>query len=63
MAVADGTPLTVTIKEAAKMLGIGESLAYEAARSGQIPTIKIGRRLLVSKAGLERMIAGEKNAG
>jgi excisionase family DNA binding protein len=47
---------TTTITEAAKVLGIGRNQAYEAARRGEIPTIKIGKRLLVPLAALERML-------
>jgi excisionase family DNA binding protein len=50
--------LTVTIAEAAQMLGIGRNAAYEAAKKGQIPTIRIGHRLLVPAAALERMLSG-----
>jgi excisionase family DNA binding protein len=49
---------TFTIQEAAKVLGIGRDQAYTAARLGQIPTIKIGRRLLVPVPALEKMLAG-----
>ena len=49
---------TTTITEAAKVLGIGRNQAYEAARRGEIPTIKIGKRLLVPVAALERMLEG-----
>jgi hypothetical protein len=31
--------------------------AYEAAKHGQIPILKIGRRLLVPRAALERLVA------
>ena len=47
---------TYSIPEAAKFLGIGRNAAYEAVRKGQIPTIRIGRRLLVPKAALQRML-------
>ena len=47
---------TLTITEAAKILGIGRNQAYEAARRGEIPTIKIGRRILVPLAALERKL-------
>ncbi len=50
------TRKTITVIEAAEALGIGRSAAYEAARSGQIPTIKIGRRILVPVAAFERML-------
>jgi excisionase family DNA binding protein len=46
---------TVTVDIAAKILGISRSFAYEAARRGEIPTIKIGRRLLVPRAALDRL--------
>ncbi len=48
---------TLTVPEAAQTLGIGRSAAYEAARTGEIPTVRIGRRLLVPVAALERMLA------
>jgi hypothetical protein len=34
----------------------GRSAAYEAARTGQLPTIKIGRRLLVPIVALDRLL-------
>jgi excisionase family DNA binding protein len=50
--------MTLTIPEAAKALGIGRNAGYEAARRGEIPTIRIGKRLLVPRAALERMLQG-----
>jgi excisionase family DNA binding protein len=50
---------TYKIEEAGKLLGIGRNQAYEAAKSGQIPTIRIGKRLLVPKAKFDRILAGE----
>jgi len=52
---------TQTIRETAKQLGIGRNQAYEAARRGQIPTIKIGKRILVLREPLTRMLEGERN--
>jgi excisionase family DNA binding protein len=48
---------TVTVDEAATILGVGRNKAYEAAHSGEIPTIRIGKRLLVPRAALERLLA------
>ena len=48
---------TVTVEEAATILGVGRNKAYEAARSGEIPTIRIGKRLLVPLTALERLLA------
>lgn len=48
--------LTMTVVEAAEKLGIGRSQAYEAARKGEIPTIRIGGRILIPRAAFERML-------
>ncbi len=39
--------VTLTIEEVAGLLGLGRSAAYEAARRGEIPTRRLGRRVLV----------------
>jgi len=39
--------VTVSVEEAARLLGLGRSAAYEAARRGDLPTRRLGRRLLV----------------
>ncbi len=56
----EGLPTVLTIPETAKILRIGRNSAYEAAHRGQIPTIKIGRRLLVPREALERQLAQAK---
>ncbi len=55
----DYTPATFSVPEAGKVLGIGRNAAYEAARKGQIPTIRVGKRVLVPRAALERFLRGE----
>jgi len=49
--------MTVTVEEAATILGVGRNKAYEAARNGEIPTIRIGKRVLVPRAALKRLLA------
>jgi excisionase family DNA binding protein len=49
----------VTVEEAAKILGIGRSLAYSGAARGEIPTIRIGKRMLVPLAALDCLLAGK----
>ncbi len=56
----EGLPTVLTIPETAKILRIGRNSAYEAARRGQIPTVKIGKRLLVPRKALEHLLAGAK---
>jgi len=54
----DTEKLTLTVGEAARCLGIGRNSAYEAIARGEIPAVKIGKRLLVPKAALEKMLSG-----
>ena len=51
--------LTISVVEAGRRLGVGKNAAYEAARRGEIPTIRIGKRILVPVVALERMLRGE----
>jgi excisionase family DNA binding protein len=39
--------VTITIEQAAQVLGLGRTAAYDAARRGELPTRRLGRRLLV----------------
>ena len=50
---------TQTIRETAKELGIGVNQAYEAARRGEIPVIRVGKRILVPVQALKRLLNGE----
>jgi excisionase family DNA binding protein len=38
---------TITIEQTARLLGLGRTAAYDAARRGELPTRRLGRRLLV----------------
>jgi len=48
--------LTLSVEEAAKQLGIGRNLCYDKVKTGEIPVIKIGKRLLVPKKALEKLL-------
>lgn len=57
--MADNTKRTYSVEEAARLLGIGRNTAYDAVNRGEIPSIRIGRRLVIPRDALERMLAGE----
>ena len=57
----DDSPATVTISEAARMIGISRSAGYRAAHKGEIPTIRIGGRLLVPVAKLRSLLGLDKD--
>ena len=47
---------TMSVEEAGRRLGVSRNSAYEAAGRGEIPTIKIGRRLLVPTIAFDRLL-------
>ena len=48
--------LTCTVPEAGALLGIGRDAAYSAAERGEIPTLRLGRRLVVPVAKLLQLV-------
>jgi excisionase family DNA binding protein len=46
----------MTVPEAGEILGLGRNASYEAARRGDIPTIKLGKLLRVPKVAFDRML-------
>jgi excisionase family DNA binding protein len=49
---------TYTVEEAAAKIGLGRGSTYDAIRRGEIPSIRFGKRILIPKAALERILAG-----
>lgn len=50
--------LTLSVEEAASLLGISRTLAYELVTRGDLPHLRLGRRILVSRRALEAMVDG-----
>jgi hypothetical protein len=51
--------LTYTVPVAGRMVGLPPSSSYEAAKRGEIPTMRFGKSLRVPKAKWDRMVLGE----
>lgn len=49
-------PLTLTVEEAGELLGISRQSAYRAAAAGELPALRVGRRLIVPTARLLEML-------
>jgi excisionase family DNA binding protein len=49
-------PPTISVEEAAGLLGVSRSAAYRAAKAGQLKTLRMGRKLRVPTAPLLRML-------
>lgn len=48
--------LTVSVTEAARLLGVSRALAYELIARGELPALRLGRRLVVPYRALERLV-------
>ena len=46
-----------SVAEAAELLGVSRSIAYTAIQRGDLPSLRIGRRILVPRDALEQMLA------
>ena len=52
-------PRTISVEDAARELGIGRQLAYQLARTGELPgVLRLGHRFVVSRERLEQALAG-----
>jgi len=51
---------TMTVEEAAHMLGISRSSAYECVRRGELRALRLGRRLVVPRDALEELLASSQ---
>ena len=60
--ITEHLPLTLSVGQVAKLLQISRNLAYEAVRTGQIPSIRISTRILVPRAQLMKMLSDETTA-
>jgi excisionase family DNA binding protein len=56
----DNPRLTLTVNEAANMLGISRGLAYQMVKMGKIPSVRFGKRVLVPRSALEKLLAESK---
>jgi excisionase family DNA binding protein len=51
-----------SVPEVAARLGVDRNTAYQAIKEGQIPSIRVGHRILVPKAAFERLLEQGKAA-
>ncbi len=51
-------PLSVSVEEAARLLGLGRSNLFKLIESGELRSVKVGSRRLVPRRALEEFLAG-----
>ena len=54
--------LVYSVAEAGKLLGLSRGLMYEAIRTGQIPSLRVGYRILIPCAALDRLLEGDETS-
>ncbi len=54
--------LTYTVSEAALVLGISRTTAYECIHTGQLRALRLGRRLVVPHRAIEALLSGSDDA-
>ena len=50
---------TLTVEETAQVLGIGRSLAYRMVQGGELPTLRLGRRILIPREALTQLLSAQ----
>lgn len=51
-------PLTVSVKDAGRLLSIGKNHTYNLINAGKLDVVKLGRRTLVVVSSIERLVGG-----
>lgn len=54
----DDLPEVCTVRQVAQFLRIAENSVYAAIRRDELPAVRLGRRLLVSRVALSRWLVG-----
>jgi excisionase family DNA binding protein len=54
----DDAPLLLRIPEAARLLGISRTTMYQLVARGEVPVLRIGRSVRISRVAVERLVAG-----
>jgi len=61
--MTDSGRLCLSVRETAALLGLSKNACYAAVARGEIPSMKIGKRLLIPKARFLARVAGQGEAG
>lgn len=52
-------PLTITVNDACKALGLGRTKIYELIAKGVLDTLKIDKRTLIKTASIRALVDGD----
>jgi excisionase family DNA binding protein len=54
----EGEKLAYSVAEAARVLGLSHSMIYDQLRTGRLDSLKVGRRRIITRDHIERLLAG-----
>lgn len=57
--VSVNQPVVHTVPAAARLFGVGRNTLYDAVKRGEVPHIRIGRRILIPNSALEAFLSCE----
>lgn len=63
LAVPIGERLALSVEEAGALLGISRDLAYDLVARGELPSVRLGRRVVVPRKALEDALGRLAEAG
>jgi excisionase family DNA binding protein len=49
-------PLALSVEEAARLLGVSRTLAYESVARGELPSVRLGKRIVVPRRALDELL-------
>ena len=55
--------LAVSVKQAAELIGVGKNTMYAAVAAGDVPHVKVGRRILIPVSRLEQWLEENTQGG
>jgi excisionase family DNA binding protein len=55
-------PLTVTVPQAAKLIGVGTTTAWELVHSGRLRSVRLGRRVLIPRSAIIELLGEDDQA-
>lgn len=56
--VTSERPLALSVAEAAKLLRVSRTHVYELIRRDELPSVRLGRRVVVPRIAIERLLEG-----
>ncbi len=59
----DNTPLTLSVSETAKLLGVSRDLVYDLVARRELPALRLGRRIVLPRKAIEELVKGAADDG